>query len=82
MFRKAQQIIAIDNPFLYVLFPDGVKKYDISMLYKEIPAFRELEDNDLFNKAYLSPGGYGIIWNDDIYLSVDEIWENGETVMS
>ena len=54
MFRKAQQIIAVDNPYLYVLFPDGIKKYDISALYKDIPVFRELEDNNLFNKAYLS----------------------------
>lgn len=25
-------------------------------------------------------GGYGIIWNDDIDLSCDELFENGETV--
>ena len=25
-------------------------------------------------------GGYGIIWNDDLDLSCDELFENGETV--
>ena len=25
-------------------------------------------------------GGYGIIWNDDLDLSCDELWENGEQV--
>ena len=80
MFRKAQQIVAAENPYLYVMFPEGIKKYDISMLFNEIPVFRKLADDELFSKAHLSPGGYGVIWNDDIDLSVDEIWEKGETV--
>ena len=25
-------------------------------------------------------GGYGIIWNDDLDLSCDELFENGETI--
>ena len=25
-------------------------------------------------------GGYGIVWNDDLDLSCDELWENGEAI--
>ena len=31
-------------------------------------------------KLQIDVGGYGIIWNDDIDLSCDELFENGETV--
>lgn len=27
-------------------------------------------------------GGYGIIWNDELDLSCDELWENGVTVQT
>ena len=29
---------------------------------------------------YVDVGGYGIVWNDDVDLSCDELWENGKEI--
>ena len=39
-----------------------------------------LEDELLFRDVVVDQGGYGIIWNDDLDLSCDELWENGTEV--
>jgi len=39
--------------------------------------FKELENEELFNKVRVDLGGYGIIWNEEIDLSSEEIWANG-----
>ena len=40
-----------------------------------------LKDNiKLFSSVMIDQGGYGVIWNDDIDISCDELWVNGETL--
>ena len=34
----------------------------------------------LFNDVVVDQGGYGIVWNDDIDISCDELWANGITI--
>ena len=34
----------------------------------------------LFGSVVVDQGGYGIIWNDDIDISCDELWANGEEI--
>ena len=36
-----------------------------------------LKDEKLFNCAKVDVGGYAIIWNEEIDLSSEEIWNNG-----
>jgi hypothetical protein len=43
-------------------------------------AFSALENPELFEAVEVDTGGYGIIWNDDIDLSCDELWDNGVEV--
>lgn len=31
----------------------------------------------MFSSVVVDQGGYGIIWNDDIDISCDELWANG-----
>ena len=38
------------------------------------------DDAELFSSVMVDQGGYGVIWNDDIDISCDELWANGETV--
>ena len=56
---------------------EETKKYDVKLLTKKNEVFKELENKELFNKAKVDIGGYGIIWNDDLDLSSEEIWVNG-----
>ena len=34
----------------------------------------------IFNSVIVDQGGYGIVWNDNIDISCDELWTNGEEV--
>ena len=44
--------------------------------------FNKLKHNSLFDLAHVEVGGYGIVWNKDIDLSCDELWENGKEVQT
>ena len=35
---------------------------------------------ELFNDVAVDTGGYGIVWNDELDLSCDELYENGKTI--
>lgn len=76
--HKVKNVLPLDDFVLEVTFIEGgTKRYDVKPLFGEIPYFSDLKENDLFSKVVVSPGGYGIIWNDDVDLSCDELWENG-----
>lgn len=79
MFHKINHILPQIDRKLTVQFSEGVTKiYDIRKLYDKIPAFKILDESDeLFNSVEVDTGGYGIIWDDDLDLSCDELWENG-----
>lgn len=82
MFHKIKCIAALPDFKLSVQFAVGVTKiYDMAPLVEKLPVFEELKyDVQLFNCVEVDVGGYGIIWNDDLDLSYDELWENGVTV--
>ena len=80
MKHKIAEVKPCDGLTLWVKFSDGeVKFYDTKPLIDEIKAFKRLENNYLlFNGVYVANGGYGIIWDDEIDLSSDELWHNGK----
>lgn len=81
MFHKIKNVSALPEYKLSVQFSEGVTKiYDVKPLFDRLPAFRSLENNNDFGGVYVDVGGYGIIWNDELDLSCDELWENGVTV--
>ena len=57
----------------------GLGFYSTDVLEK-LPVFNDLKDPTLFTSARLDKGGHGIIWNDDIDLSCDELYENDKTI--
>ena len=78
MFHKIKNVSPLPEFKLSVQFAEGVTKiYDIKPLFQKIPAFKALEKNNDFGGVYVDVGGYGIIWNDELDLSCDELWENG-----
>ena len=81
MFHKIKNVSPLPECKLSVQFAEGVTKiYDVKPMFQKIPAFKSLESDNDFGGVYVDVGGYGIIWNDELDLSCDELWENGVTV--
>ena len=81
MFHKIKNVSPLPEYKLSVQFAEGVTKiYDVKPLFQKIPAFKSLESNNDFGGVYVDVGGYGIVWNDELDLSCDELWDNGTTV--
>ena len=61
-------------------FQDGkVKRYDMRCLFSKYPQLKALEDRELFLSGKLM-GAYGIVWNDDLDIEAETVYEDGETV--
>ena len=82
MFHKVKSVSPLPNFKLSVQFSEGVTKlYDLKPLFDKFPAFRHLNSKpEEFNCVSVDTGGYGIIWNDNLDLSCDELWEKGIVV--
>lgn len=80
-FHKVKDVSALPGMRLSVQFANGTTKlYDVKPLLERFPVFADLEDEGLFSSVEVDQGGYGIVWNDDIDLSCDELWEHGAKV--
>ncbi len=81
MFHKIKNVSPLPDFRLSVQFAEGVTKiYDVNPLFKKLPAFSAVMDFEAFGAVTVDVGGYGIVWNDDLDLSCDELWKNGEVV--
>lgn len=80
MFHKAVELKFKEGTVLELTFQDGkVKRYDMSELFKKYPQLTALADRNLFLSGQLM-GGYGIVWNDDLDIEVETVYEEGTTV--
>mgnify|MGYP002625641575 CR=1 FL=1 len=80
MFHKAIDLKLLEGTSLEVTFQDGnVKCFDMSKLYSKYPQMRALENRILFLHGKLM-GAYGIVWNDDLDIETETIYEEGVTV--
>ena len=78
MAHIIDEIYPLSDYRLLAVFSNGIKKiYDVKPLFEWKKAFKELKDNNLFEEACVDVGGYGVVWNDQIDLSSEEIWNNG-----
>ena len=78
MFHKIKNVSAMPDYKLSVQFCEGVTKiYDVKPLFEQFPVFASLQNKEEFFCVVVDVGGYGVIWNDDLDLSCDELWENG-----
>ena len=82
MFHKIKNVSPLPEYRLSIQFSEGITKlYDLKSLFKTIPAFQALvEHPELYCDVSVDTGGYGIVWNDDLDLSCDELWDNGSEV--
>lgn len=80
MFHKAIKLEYGEGTTLELTFQDGkVKRYDMSVLFRKYPQLEALRDRALFTSGTLM-GPYGIVWNDDLDIEAETIYEDGETV--
>ena len=79
IFHRLKSITPLPDFTLKAEFLDGSEKfYDVKPLMKKIPVFDMLRYvHGLFEQVRVDTGGYGIIWNDEIDLSCEELYENG-----
>jgi hypothetical protein len=79
----AKEAVPLPDMMLRVAFEGGTTKlYDVKPLMKEIEVFKKLKNNELFNRVKVNGRGYGLVWNDQIDLAIEEVWCDGETVES
>jgi len=78
VFHRVKSVQPLPDMVLRVEFIGGtVKSYDVKPLMEKWDTFMDLEQTGLFQLVRVDQGGYGIVWNEYIDLSCDELWENG-----
>ena len=79
MFHKITSLATLPDYILLVGFADGeFKQFDLKPLMDKYPPFATLKDVDgLYEQAKIDAGGYGIVWNDDLDISAEGIYEKG-----
>ena len=80
MFHKAVDLKFKEGTTLEMTFQDGlVKQYDMAILFEKYPQLKALENRELFISGKLM-GMYGVVWNDDLDIEAETIYEDGITV--
>jgi hypothetical protein len=79
--KKPKKIVLISFVLAMLMVLACFITADVKPLSDEIAAFLPLaSDRQLFNKVSVDGGGYGIVWNENIDLSSDELWYNGKKI--
>lgn len=80
-FHRISRAEVLDNYTIIVEFINGEKvRYNIEILIDNYEMFKPLKDKRLFNQCKVDKQGYGLYWNDDIDISCNELWDNGERI--
>ena len=80
MFHKAIDLKFKRGTTLELTFQDGkVKQYDMALLFDKYPQLTALKNRKLFTSGKLS-GYYGVIWNDELDIEAETVYESGWTV--
>lgn len=76
---KITHVQALSDYHLSATFTNGATKiYDVNPWIEKKAAFKPLKTiRGLFNQVRIDCGGYGIVWNDEIDLDAEEVWQNG-----
>ena len=78
MFHKIKNVMPLPDYRLSVRFSEGCTKiYDVKPLFDKIPSFAELKAGNRFEDIHIDVGGNGIVRNNRIDLSYEELWDNG-----
>lgn len=80
MFHKAINLELKEGTSLELTFQNGeVKFYDMKDLIAKYPQMEALKNRELFLEGKLM-GYYGIVWNDELDIEAETIYESGVTI--
>ena len=78
MFHKIKKIETLSNKILKVEFENKkIKYYDMKKIIKNNKNFEILNNDSIFNMAKVDQGGYGVVWNEELDISCEELYVNG-----
>jgi len=79
MFQKITSLATLPDYVLLVGFQSGeFRQFDLKPLIAKYTPFKSLtEVSGLYESAKIDTGGYGIVWNDDLDISADGLYEKG-----
>lgn len=78
MFHKIKKVETLEKQILKVEFKNNqTKYYDMSKIINNNKEYEILKNNVIFNIARVDRGGYGIIWNEELDISGEELYVNG-----
>ena len=78
--RKCIKLILKEGTTFDLYFDDGtVKRYDILSLADKFPQLNELKNRKLFLQGKLF-GSSGVIWNDELDIGGETVYEEGVDV--
>ena len=82
MHYCATKVKFLEDVTVELTYQDGkVIRYDMSQMFSKYPQLEELRRNrKLFESGYLDPGGYGVVWNDELDFDATGIYEDGIVV--
>lgn len=81
MHRIITNIKVNGNLTFEATFADGeVVLFDVKTLFDKYPVFKQLKDENLFNKLQIDGVGYGVSWNDELDLSSDGVYLKGKHI--
>lgn len=80
--NTAIKLVLKEKTLFDVYYLDGsVKRYDILSLADKFPQLEALKDRKLFLKGHLI-GWSGVVWNDELDIDCETVYEEGEDVTS
>lgn len=79
MFHKLTSLATLPDYILLAGFNNGeYRQFDLKPFINKYPAFKTLtEIPALYEQAKIDVGGMGIVWNDDLDLSAEGVYEKG-----
>lgn len=79
MFVKISTVATLHDYVLLVGFSNGeYKQFDLKPLIAKYEPFKSLTQVEgLYEQVKIDVGGYGLVWNDDLDISADGIYEKG-----
>ena len=78
--KKGIKLVLKEGTTFDLYFLDGVvKRYDILSLADKFPQLNALENRDLFLRGTLLGWG-GVVWNDELDISSETVFEDGVDV--
>jgi len=79
MYNELIKVTFNENLIVISEFLDGtITSFDMKKMIKKYPIINKLKEDDvLYKNGYISPGGYAVIWNDEIDFDAESLYYDG-----